>query len=103
MGRYEMRLFIETFQNGILQPFYQLLRAKSLEEQEKMKVCLLEGIKRISARIKGPYALGSEFTLADIATVPWPLRFDVIEHFRGFRIAVIERVFSVVPLKAQLI
>ena len=30
--------------------------------------------------------MGSEFTFADIACIPWALRFDAIEHYRGFSI-----------------
>jgi glutathione S-transferase len=33
----------------------------------------------------GPYVLGSEFTLADVALYPWFEQVAVLEQFRGFR------------------
>jgi glutathione S-transferase len=86
LERYEMRAFIEQFTSMVLPPFYGLLRAQSAEDQQKSKNCLLYGIKQISKRIKGPFVLGNQFTLADVATIPWPLRFDALQHYRGFTI-----------------
>jgi glutathione S-transferase len=85
-GRYEMRTFIEQFTSMVLPPFYGLLRAQNAQDQQKSQKCLLEGIKQVSKRIKGPFVLGNQFTFADIATIPWPLRFDALEHYRGFNI-----------------
>ena len=36
--------------------------------------------------IEGPFVLASGFSLADIATIPWLLRIDALERYRGVEI-----------------
>ena len=36
--------------------------------------------------IEGPFVLASGFSLADIATIPWLLRMDALEVYRGVEI-----------------
>ncbi|KAJ3302426.1 hypothetical protein HDV03_004970 [Kappamyces sp. JEL0829] len=86
LERYYMRLFIEQFSSWVVTQFYALLRAKSEHDQEKAKSCLLWAIKQMSDKIKGPFVMGANFTFADIACIPWVLRFDALEQIRGFSI-----------------
>lgn len=65
-------------------PFYSMLLRQEPEEQEKAKRKLLLAIEQLVKDYKGPFYLGNQFSVADIAVAPYFDRMIVLEHFRDF-------------------
>ncbi|KAI8902451.1 hypothetical protein BC833DRAFT_573586 [Globomyces pollinis-pini] len=83
---YKSNIFLQTFEDDVMLPFYTLLRSTTIDDQEKYGQLLLNGIRTISSLISGPFVLGDKFTLVDILTISWALKFDLIELWRGVHI-----------------
>jgi len=68
--------------------FYKMLMNQDKEEQTKAKQELLNNLKTwINAMHPTGYFLGNEFSMADIAFLPWAQRFlSVLKHYRGFEV-----------------
>ncbi|KAI9184226.1 hypothetical protein H9P43_003279 [Blastocladiella emersonii ATCC 22665] len=86
LDRFRANLVVDTFSNQVVGAFYNLLREKDAAKQPEATEKLLEGIRAVQAFLSadGPYALGAEFTIADILTAPFLARFVVNEHYRNF-------------------
>lgn len=113
--RAHMRIQIDYFNSKVMPLFYQLLLQQNLEERERIKSQFMETLKVLNAaleklatqagnynkkgegeegeqeeqeegRVTGPYAMGGQqFTLLDIAMLPFFERFQLIlKHYRGF-------------------
>jgi len=65
-------------------PFYSMLLRQELKEQEKAKQKLRLAIERLVQDYRGPYYLGDQFSVADIAVAPYFDRMVVLEHYRNF-------------------
>lgn len=65
-------------------PFYSMLLRQEKEEQEKAKKKLLLAIEQLVKEYKGPFYLGNQFSVADIAVAPYFDRMIVLEHYRDF-------------------
>lgn len=93
-----LRLVASKFEMGSL---YALLRNKDAEKKGEIEADInsmlteLETIYRVNAvayRGNGPYLLGSRFSAAEILTVPFFCRFQIIlKHYRGFDVLTNER------------
>ncbi|ORZ40462.1 glutathione S-transferase [Catenaria anguillulae PL171] len=86
--RYKAGLVVDAVSNGFTGAFYALLREKDAEKHAELSAKLLEAIKAVQAQLapEGPYALGHEFSIADILVAPFFARLVVNEHYRGFKV-----------------
>ena len=68
---------------------HRLLLSADSEEQERMSARLADELRTLESQAlavnKGPYWLGEQFTLVDVAFFPWFEQLAVLERFRGFR------------------
>ncbi|KAJ7647765.1 glutathione-S-transferase [Roridomyces roridus] len=64
--------------------FMRLLMAQGQEKQDVARTELYDAIRKFSAQIKGPYFLGEEFSLVDIAIAPWVVRDFIAAEHRGY-------------------
>ena len=63
------------------------MRVIMSQDPEKQRAALEENIaalRTFTAQIKGPYFLGDEFSLADVAIAPWIMRDYVLSEHRGY-------------------
>lgn len=65
-------------------PFYSMLLRQEPAEQEKAKQKLSDAIEQLVKDYRGPFYLGDQFTVADVALAPYFDRMIVLEHYRNF-------------------
>lgn len=62
----------------------KLVQAQEADKQKDALEELNKALRTFTEKIKGPYFLGEEFSLVDIAIVPWIARDYIIAENRGF-------------------
>ena len=67
-------------------PFYSMLLRQEPEEQEKAKSKLTLAVEQLVKDYQGPFYLGEQFTVADIAVAPYFDRMIVLKHYRDFEV-----------------
>jgi glutathione S-transferase len=85
--KYKVRLFIER-NNKLVPSMYKLLKNDSIDNQNEL-TSVLKSLSIDLSRFggTGPFAIGSQFTLADIAFIPFFERIIVnLKHYRNFDI-----------------
>lgn len=88
-GRAVMRNEIRYFDSVFLGVFYKFLFAQEQGEQDALREQVCAGLEYLEGRLEaiqgadgGPYWLGPEVSLADIAMFPFFERFAVFDHYR---------------------
>lgn len=71
-------------QKSFVPTYVRLLQAKEQDKQEPARKEMIEALRTFTAEIKGPYFLGEEFSLVDVAIAPWIQRDDVMIEHRGY-------------------
>ncbi|KAI9216117.1 glutathione S-transferase [Blastocladiella britannica] len=87
--RYRAGIVIDAISNQYIGAFYGLLKEKVADNQPAAAAKLLDAIRAVQDTLvssEGPYALGAEFSIADIISAPFLARLSVNEHYRGFTI-----------------
>jgi glutathione S-transferase len=67
-------------------PFYSMLLRQEHEEQEKAKQKLTLAIEELVKGYQGPFYLGEQFSVADIAVAPYFDRMIVLKHYRDYEV-----------------
>jgi glutathione S-transferase len=67
-------------------PFYSMLLRQEPEEQEKAKKKLVLAVEQLVKDYQGPFYLGEQFSVADIAVAPYFDRMVVLKHYRDFSV-----------------
>lgn len=62
----------------------KLVQAQEADKQKDALEELNKALRTFTEKIKGPYFLGEDFSLVDIAIVPWIVRDYIIAENRGF-------------------
>lgn len=78
------RMWVDHISKTFVPSFQRLLPAKEPEKQNAVREELYESLRKFSKNIKGPYFLGEEFSIVDIAIVPWIVRDYVLAEHRGY-------------------
>jgi len=91
LSRAKIRLAIDLFGSSVIGALYKLLRNQEREKDDEIKKEITTKVKELLdfkfAPYKGPFFLGEEFSLADIAIVPFLFRFAfTLKHYRDFDI-----------------
>ncbi len=63
------------------------LRLTQSQESEKRRAALEEvnkALQKFAEKVKGPYFLGEEFSLVDVAIAPWVVRDYIVREHRGY-------------------
>ncbi|XP_033752254.1 glutathione S-transferase U19-like [Pecten maximus] len=87
--RAQVRMWSDFISSKLVPPFYRMLAAQETEQQEKIKLTLLEDLATFSDAIDndGPFFSGKTFGMVDIMLCPFTLRFGpVLKHFRDFEV-----------------
>ncbi|KAJ8502710.1 hypothetical protein ONZ45_g11507 [Pleurotus djamor] len=94
IGRAQARLAFDHISKTFVPAYFRLLISQTKDKQEAALEEVNEALRTFSAKIKGPYYFGEEFSLVDIAIAPWIVRdYIVIEH-RGFKREVVGDVWK---------
>jgi glutathione S-transferase len=89
-----MRNEIRHFDNVFLPVVYKLLFAQEASEQDRLRSEVDEGMGFLESRLEtirgqdadGPFWMGSQLSLADLAMYPFFERLPVFHHYRGVTI-----------------
>lgn len=83
-GRAFVRMWADKINKTVCPSFYRMLVRKEPEQRQKAKNDLLDAIRTFSSAIRGPYFIGENISMVDIAIFPWIYRLYILEHFREF-------------------
>lgn len=78
------RIWMDFVGKSFLPWFMRLLQSQEAEKQKEALQELNKALRTFAQQIKGPYFLGEQFSLVDIAIAPWILRDYIITEHRGF-------------------
>lgn len=79
------RIWIDFVGKAFLPSFFRLLQSQEKEKQDEARADLYKAIEQITAKRKGPYFFGQEFSLVDIAIAPWAIRDYILSEHRGYK------------------
>ena len=92
-GKAAMKALIEKYTSGqfdLVAPMYKILVEENAEKQQELFSSLLaayEEMARDLAKSGGPYVMGKQFTLADVALISFVQRaFVLLGHYQGFKV-----------------
>ncbi|KAJ7287104.1 glutathione-S-transferase [Mycena rebaudengoi] len=79
------RIWIDFFGKSFLPTFLRLLQSQDPEAQGLALEEMYTALRTLAAEIKGPYFLGEEFSLVDVAIMPWIARDYILRDYRKFK------------------
>ena len=92
-GKAAMKALIEKYTSGqfdLVAPMYKILVEENAEKQQELFSSLLaayEELGRDVTKSGGPFLLGQQFTLADVALIPFVQRpFVLLDHYKGLKV-----------------
>ena len=78
------RIWIDFISKSIIPSWQRLLQAQTSEKQQEALEDLSKAQKTFGEKVKGPYFLGEEFSLVDIAVAPWVVRDYILAENRNY-------------------
>lgn len=78
------RIWIDFVTKNIVPNFMRLVQAQTTEKQDAARADLYRGLRTFAEKVRGPYFLGDDFSLVDVALAPWVVRDWVIAENRGY-------------------
>ncbi|EPQ55206.1 glutathione-S-transferase [Gloeophyllum trabeum ATCC 11539] len=80
-----VRLQLDHVSKAILPAFFRTLQAQEKDKQEAGLQELYSGLRQLAQKVKGPYFLGEQFSLVDVAIAPWAVRDYILAEHRGYK------------------
>ncbi|KAJ6589939.1 glutathione-S-transferase [Mycena vulgaris] len=78
------RIWVDYVGKAFVPAFFRLMQAQEKEKQELFRTELHDILRKFASQIKGPYFLGEEFSLVDVAIVPWITRDYILAEHRAY-------------------
>lgn len=77
---------IDHFNSKFVPLFYRVLVRQDKDQQNEVAREIQDQLQWLEEHVdsNGPYFLGKEFSVVDVALVPWFIRMFILEHYRGF-------------------
>ncbi|KAJ2994298.1 hypothetical protein NUW54_g7574 [Trametes sanguinea] len=82
--RAQVRLWADHVGKQIVPAFIRTVMAQEPEKQKQNLEEFYKVVGTLVENVRGPYFLGEQFTLVDIALVPWVVRDFVLAENRGY-------------------
>ncbi|EJF57534.1 glutathione-S-transferase [Dichomitus squalens LYAD-421 SS1] len=79
-----VRLWTDHVNKQIVPANMRLTQAQDPQKQREHLEELNKALRTLVEKVKGPYFLGEQFTLVDVALAPWVVRDWVIAEHRGY-------------------
>ncbi|KAG6861712.1 hypothetical protein C0995_013281 [Termitomyces sp. Mi166 len=79
------RIWIDFVSKSVIPAFQRLIQAQGAGKQAETREEYNEALRKFAKEVKGPYFLGEDFSLVDVAIAPWIVRDYVIQEHRGFK------------------
>ncbi|KAL5501286.1 hypothetical protein ACEPAH_8546 [Sanghuangporus vaninii] len=78
------RLWVDHVTKRVIPAFMRLMQTQEQEKRDEARTDLYESLRQIAQKRQGPYFLGEDFTLVDVAIAPWVMRDYVLAEHRGY-------------------
>jgi glutathione S-transferase len=83
--RARVRLAVDHISKKVIPAFFQTLQAPAEgEERADARSALYDALRTLAREVKGPYLVGEELSLADVAIAPFVVRDYVLRDHRGY-------------------
>ncbi|EJF57539.1 glutathione-S-transferase [Dichomitus squalens LYAD-421 SS1] len=79
-----VRIWVDHVSKVIVPGFFRLVQAQEPEKRQQALEEYYTALLKLSEQVKGPYFLGEEFTLVDVALAPWAVRDYILAENRGY-------------------
>ncbi|KAI0767075.1 glutathione-S-transferase [Fomes fomentarius] len=80
-----VRLWTDHVSKQIIPGFMRLVQAQDAEKQKTYLEEYYRALRTLVEKVKGPYFLGEQFTLVDVALAPWVVRDYILKENRGYQ------------------
>jgi len=82
--RARVRLWVDHVNKAVVPAFFRLMQSQEPDKQDAAREEVCTALRTLTAQAKGPYFLGDEFSLVDIALAPWAARDYIHTEHRGY-------------------
>ncbi|PSR72646.1 hypothetical protein PHLCEN_2v11481 [Hermanssonia centrifuga] len=79
-----VRIWVDHISKSIVSAFFRLIQAQEPDKQQEALESFNKSLAALAEKVKGPYFLGDEFSLVDIAIAPWVVRDYIATENRGY-------------------
>jgi glutathione S-transferase len=83
-ARAHVRLELDHISKSILPAFFRTIQAQDPQKQKENREELEGELRKLAKKVKGPYFLGEQFSLVDVAIAPWVVRDYIVKENRGY-------------------
>lgn len=85
VARAQVRIWVDHVSKAFVPAFHRLLQSQEKDKQDAARQELYEATRTLMEKVKGPYFLGEEFSLADVSIAPFILRDYVLAEHRDYK------------------
>lgn len=78
------RIWIDFIAKSVIPAFMRLMMTQEPDKQQEALGEFVKALATLAEKIQGPFFLGEQFSLVDVAVAPWVMRDYVIAENRGF-------------------
>ena len=79
-----VRIWVDHVSKVIVPAFFRLVQAQEVDKQKQALEEYYDALRKLCEQVKGPYFLGKEFTLVDVALAPWAVGDYILAEDRGY-------------------
>lgn len=79
------RIWVDFVSKNLVPAFMRLLQAQDPEKRKEFLQDYIKEQKKFAEQVKGPYFLGEEFSLVDVAIAPWIARDYILAEHRAYQ------------------
>ncbi|THH07264.1 hypothetical protein EW145_g3494 [Phellinidium pouzarii] len=79
------RIWIDHISKAVVPAYFRLLQAQEKEKQDQAREEFYKALGQLCEKRKGPFFLGEELSLVDIAIAPWAVREYILVEHRAFK------------------
>ena len=79
-----VRIWIDHITKQVVPGYMRTMQAQDPAKQREHLEEYYGALRTLSKQVKGPYFLGDEFSLVDVAIAPWVVRDYVLKENRGY-------------------
>jgi len=83
-ARAQARIWVDYISKFIVPSYFRLFQARTPETQQAAVEDFSAALRVFADRAQGPYFMGEEFGLVDIAILSWIIRDSILANHRGF-------------------
>ncbi|OCH86089.1 glutathione-S-transferase [Obba rivulosa] len=78
------RLWIDFISKSVVPSVQRLIQAQDANKQREALEDSVKALRTVAAQVKGPWFLGTQFSLVDVVLAPWIVRDYIITEHRGY-------------------